>query len=362
VRIGWVSLQDFRSYREVHWRPDPSLSILVGPNAAGKTNLLEGVAYLALLRSFRRAPDGVLVHRDAATGIVRGEVRRPDRSALIEIEIPRQGRKQVLLNGKRPARHSELAGALRVVTFLPDDLDLIKRGPGERRSYLDEVAYQVWPGAAAEQAQFERTLRQRNAFLKRGADDPVTWAVWDERLADSGARLVARRHQVVTALSGFLTDAYRDIAGTGRVEFVYRAMWTERPEAGVEDLTADLRRALEASRRTDAERRITTVGPHRDDPSLLVDGRDARYEASQGEQRSLVLALRLAAHRVIREITGEEPVLLLDDVFSELDVDRAVALQAALPPSQTVVTTTALEHVPLEGAIFEVRGGEVMPR
>lgn len=362
MRISWISLADYRSYDTLEWEPHPDLSILVGPNAAGKTNLLEAIGYLGFLRSFRGADDAQVVRRGSRAAVLRAEVKENDRSGLIEIEIPIQGRKRVLLNRRRLNRREELTELLRIVVFLPDDLDIVKRGPVERRRFLDELAAQLWPGTARDQAEYERALRQRNAFLKRGDRDPVTWEVWDERLARAGAKLVQRRTRALEAVAGHVEGAYLQVAGSGRVRVDYTTTWAGTPtsETSVAELTAHLRTALERRRRVDAERGMTTVGPHRDEPMILVDDRDGRYLASQGEQRTVALALRLASHRAIEEVTGVRALLLLDDVFSELDADRAAALREALPVAQTIITTVVLDSVPMAGVVYRVGDGKVV--
>ena len=350
MRLAWLEVSDFRSYRQMRWAPDPRINVVVGRNASGKTNLLEAVGYLASLKSFRGIPDAALIRRDAERSVLRGEVVKPDRTTRIEVELARAGRRRAQVNGTRLARLADLVGEVRTITFLPDDLDLIKRGPSHRRGLLDSVAVQLWPGAYRDQLEYERALRQRNVLLKQMGrrTDPITLDVWDERLGRAGARVMARRQAVMSAIEERSGSAYRELAGDAtRVRIDYRSGWgaaTAGDQPGWEEA---LREALRKARPADLERRVSTVGLHRDDVRLLLDDRDSRVQASQGEQRTLTLALRLASHRAVEQAVGRAPLLLLDDIFSELDEERSAALARSLPAAQTFISTARDEEVPL---------------
>lgn len=361
MRLGWIAITGFRSHHGLEWHPDSETNLIVGKNGAGKTNLLEAIGYLATLRSFRGAPDESLVGYEADSAIARGEVEGFDTKTLIEIEIRRRGGRRALVNRQRLARTTDLLGYIRLVAFLPEDLEIVKGGPGERRRLLDDLAVQVWPASHLEQMEFDRSLRQRNAFLKQGDRDTMTLGVWDERLAQAAGKVAARRARILSLLMGTVDDAYRRIAGSdARIGFELLSEWggsldTKTTSA---EFTDRCREALEKGRRADQERRITLWGPHRDDPMLILDGHDLRYHGSQGEQRTAVLALRLAGHRVIEDVVGEPPILLLDDVFSELDTDRSAALATALPDhGQAFVSTADRRDVPLEGRAWHLEGG-----
>jgi DNA replication and repair protein RecF len=362
MHLAWISLAEFRSYTALEWTPDPGVNVLVGHNGAGKTNLLEGIGYLSTLRSFRGAPDEAMVAVGADSAFVRGEVVDGDSSSVIEIELRRRGGRRALVNTQRLARAADLLGHVRLVAFLPEDLDIVKRGPSYRRDFLDDLAVQLWPGSHVDQAEFDRALRQRNAFLKHGGGDDVTLSVWDERLSQAGGKVMARRARAVHAVLTYLADAHATVAGgAASVGVEYRSDWGGTLDIDVSsgELAAALASELAARRRQDRERRVTTAGPHRDEPVLLLDDRDARYQASQGEQRTIALALRLASHLAIGEVAGVSAVLLLDDVFSELDPERAGALTGALPSAQTFVTTAHPQDVPLPGRWWTVSGGVV---
>ncbi len=364
MELAWLELSDFRSYGSLRFSPDRGINVLVGRNATGKTNLLEAVGYLGLLTSFRKAPDEALIMESSDAAIVRGEFHHLDRSALVEVALHRDQRRRVQVNSQRLTRFADILGHVRTVVFQPDDLDIAKRSPSYRRDFLDNAAVQLWPGAAKDLADYQRTLRQRNAFVKQAGlqADRGSLDVWNEQLAETGSALFSRRTATMAALAPFLSEAYQHLAGAPtRARISYASSWGGDVSAagGVEEWKARLWQALESAVEKDLVRRTTTVGLHRDDPVLLLDERNTRTHASQGEQRSLVLALRLAQQTAISQATGLVPVTLLDDVFSELDLKRARALAAALPEGQTFITTARDEEVPIEGKRWSVSAGSV---
>lgn len=346
MRLLSLSLADFRCYRSAEFEPAAALTAVVGDNGHGKTSLLEAVSWLATTRSFRGVPDAALVRSGADAAIIRGRIERRGRERLIEAAVARQGRNRVQVNRQAVARAKALGETLIVTVFAPDDLELVKGGPSLRRGYLDDLLAAASPRLAGARSEYERVVRQRNALLRghvRSAEDRSTLDVWNQQLAAKGADLVHGRLRLLDRVAGPMAKAYADLTGTsagGTVEGSYEAEWA--PEGLPDELTAierRLTRAVEELGRREIERGRTLVGPHRDEWRLQIDGLDARSHASQGEQRSLALALRLAGHAVITEIVGEPPVLLLDDVFSELDPHRSEALVHHLPPGQAVITT-----------------------
>jgi DNA replication and repair protein RecF len=364
VRLDWLELTDFRSYTELAFKPEPTINVLVGDNGAGKTNLLEAIAYLGSLSSFRGAPETALVASGATKAVVRGEVNQMGSTSLVEIELPTEGRRRVQVNRQHLTRVGDMLGHLRIVVFLPDDLDIVKRGPSYRRDFLDAVCVQLWPVAFLDQQEYERALRQRNALLRQmgRSTDPATLNVWNQRLSEAGAKVMIRRYEAVAAISEHTKTAYRALTTEpSRIQIGYRSNWggSVVDQLPVEDLTARLWAALEEAETTDKDRRVTTVGPHRDEPLLFINGQPTRTHASQGEQRTLILSLRLASHAAISERVGSPPLLILDDVFSELDIGRARSLAAALPNAQTFITTARDEEVPLKGARWEAISGGV---
>lgn len=365
----WVS--DFRSYRSVAFEPAPDgLTVVIGRNGQGKTNLLEAVGYLATLRSFRGAPGEALVRMGAPHAVVRAEVERAGRSALIEAELLAAGRDRVQVNRQPLRRSRDLLGSFQVSVFSPEDVALVKEGPAGRRDYLDGLLVALHPRHDATQVELERVLRQRNALLKSVAgtrhpapDVVTTLDVWDAKLAELGEVLVTARDGLTRALEPLAGAYYERLAerdaeaGSARVALAYRPSWTGSLGTG------SLADALVGARADDLRRGLTTVGPHRDELDVTLDGMPARTHASQGEQRSLALALRLAGHAVVTERLETAPVLLLDDVFSELDDERAAGLLRALPAGQALLTTAGRLPPGAEpAALWQVADGELSPQ
>lgn len=334
MRITRLWLTDFRSYETLELSLDAGLTAVVGPNGVGKTNLLEALGLLATLKSFRGVPTDSLVRRGADVAVVRAEGIRDDREVLIEVELGRR-RTRAQVNRQRLRRARDLLGALRITVFAPDDLALLKEGPALRREYLDDLAVALDPAFDASLRELDRIVKQRNALLRQShgrLDEAaaMTLDVWDTKLASVGDTITARRESLVASLVEPVAEAYAQLAGTPvDLGAVYERSWSAESMAS----------ALDQARIDDVRRGVTTVGPHRDELVLTLDGFHSRTEASQGEQRTLALALRLAGHRMVTDRLGEPPLLLLDDVLSELDDDRARALVAHLPPGQTVITS-----------------------
>ncbi len=365
MRLSWIELTDFRCHHALRVEPEAGINVFVGPNGSGKTSLLEASGYLATLSSFRRSPDDALIRQGSAVALVRGAFTDSGGiEATVEVEIPTEGRRRVLVNGKAVRGRAAVAEVVALVAFIPDDLDLIKEGPALRREYLDDLAAQLWPAAATEQADYDKVLRQRNALLRTegpGADRTTLDAL-DQTLCELGGAVLARRLTTIGESAPVVGELYSGlVADPAAVDFAYRAAGLEEvlPGASAATLSDLLAPAVAAARRRDQERGLTTVGPHRDEVVISLDGRDARTRASQGEQRSLALGMRLAAHRVIAARRSVEPVLLLDDVFSELDPARSARLVERLPGGQVFVTSARHEEVPLVGARWRVGGAGV---
>jgi DNA replication and repair protein RecF len=337
VLLRRLWLTDFRSYREADITLSEGLTVIVGENGEGKTNLLEAVGYLATLASFRGAPTEALVRVGTAMATVRAEGERDGRELLIEAEIVPGGRSRVQVNRQRLSRARDLLGALRVSVFSPDDLELVKGGPAERRAYLDDTLVSSSPKLDPVRTEVDRVLRQRNALLRQAGgrltpDVESTLEVWDAKLVAAGEALTTERVTLLERLGPALGSAYRKVAHREvEVNARYVSTW----------MASGLHQALVDARRDELRRGVTLVGPHRDELEFSVGGLPARTHASQGEQRSLALALRLASHEVVTEAAGSPPVLLLDDVFSELDEGRSAALLASLPAGQTLLSSAA---------------------
>jgi DNA replication and repair protein RecF len=357
VRVARVWLSDFRNYASAELAPAPGITAIVGSNGEGKTNLLEAIGYLATLSSFRGAPGEALVRAGCETAVVRAEVEVEGRTSLLEAELRAVGRDRVQVNRQPLKRARDLLGTIRVTVFSPDDLELVKGGPAERRRLLDDTLVACSPRHDATRSDLDRILRQRTTLLRQSGgrltpEVEATLDVWDAKLTEVGERLAEARAALVARLEPVVAKAYDDVASTAaNVTLRYEAPWR------ADGLAA----ALAAARADDLRRGVSTVGPHRDELGLTIDGLPARTHASQGEQRSLALALRLGAHAVVTDETGTPPVLLLDDVFSELDADRSHALLAHLPPGQALLTTAGVlpEGVTPE-LVVRVRDGRIV--
>jgi DNA replication and repair protein RecF len=359
VRLDQLWLTDFRNYTSTSVVLAPEgLTVITGANGEGKTNLLEAVGWLATLSSFRGAPSEALVRVGASSAVVRGSGSRGGRELLIEGSINLRGRTRVQVNRQPLRRARDLLGALRVTVFSPDDLVLIKGGPAERRTFLDDLLVSCHPRWDSVRADLERVLRQRATLLKQAGgrlttEVALTLDVWDAQLAEHGTTLASGRADLVQRLEPQVAKAYAELAGgPATVSLSYVAPWRD----------VGLASALAATRHDDLRRGVSTVGPHRDDLVITLSGLPSRTHASQGEQRTLALSLRLGGHSVVRETAEESPVLLLDDVFSELDPSRSAALLAHLPAGQALLTTAG----PLPAGVtpaqrLEVRAGTVVP-
>ncbi len=361
MQLSWIELRDFRSWDSLRFEPEPGINVLVGDNGEGKTSILEAIGYTGLTGSFRGVPDDALVRTGADRAIVRAEYVGKASETLVECELPLEGRRTILVNGKKPKRMRDLLGLVPIVAFLPDDLDVIKRGAAIRRGYLDDLAARLWPRAVADQSDYDRAVRQRNTLLRQEGreTDPVTLEVWDERLAQAGANVLIHRRNVATALQPHLEEAYTVVGGEGTLRWAYRSTWGSDGVLEYDDLVGAFVEALGQARPDDLRLRVTTVGPHRDEPELHLDGRHTRYRASQGEQRTTALALRIGAYRLVDHLGDHVPVLLLDDVFSELDKSRAERVLDLMPSGQVFVTTAREDEVPIGGRRWLVDDGKV---
>jgi DNA replication and repair protein RecF len=391
VYVRHLSLVDFRSYPTAEVPLEPGPSVLVGPNGQGKTNLVEAIGYVATLGSHRVATDAPLVRAGAVRAVIRTAIVRDARELLVELEIVPGKANRARLNRSPVTRPREVLGALRTVMFAPEDLALVRGDPSERRRFVDELLVARAPRYAGVRADYDRVLKQRNALLKTSAfarragarsagsaagpsgsaaGDLRTLDVWDGHLATLGAELLAGRFEALAALAPYVEKAYDAVSnGRGRARIAYRSSLApddEPPQpaelvADREVIAAQLLNALARVRPQEVERGTTLVGPHRDDLVLHLGDLPAKGYASHGESWSYALALRLASYDLLNA-DGGEPVLILDDVFAELDTQRRERLaELVRNASQVLVTAAVALDVPeaLRGARYDVAGGEV---
>ncbi|MFF4832400.1 DNA replication/repair protein RecF [Streptomyces sp. NPDC001315] len=371
MHVTHLSLADFRSYARVEVPLDPGVTAFVGPNGQGKTNLVEAVGYLATLGSHRVASDAPLVRMGADRAIIRAQVKQGERQQLVELELNPGKANRARINRSSQVRPRDVLGIVRTVLFAPEDLALVKGDPGERRRFLDELITARSPRMAGVRSDYERVLKQRNTLLKTAAlarrhggraMDLSTLDVWDQHLARVGAELLAQRLDLVAAIQPLADKAYEQLApGGGPVALDYKASAAGITGHTREELHDQLMAALAEARKQEIERGVTLVGPHRDDLILKLGQLPAKGYASHGESWSYALALRLASYDLLRA-EGNEPVLVLDDVFAELDARRRERLAELVAPGEQVLVTAAVDddvpHV-LTGARYAVSDGTV---
>ena len=373
-----LSLVDFRSYSEVELALQSGVTAFIGANGQGKTNLIEAIGYLAGLASHRVAQDAPLVRLGAERAVIRGTVVRDNRSTLVEIEITPGKTNRARINRAPVPRPREVLGLVRSVLFAPEDLALVKGDPAERRRFLDDLLVARVPRLAGTRADYDRVLRQRNALLKsasaavrasRGGIESLdlrTLDVWDTHLARSGADLLAARLELVEILRPLVAKSYDAVAdgiATGEARLDYRSSLGPDVELSPDRdlLTAAIIEATARFRRDEIDRGLSLFGPHRDDLVLGLGPMPAKGFASQGEAWSFALALKLASFDLLRA-NGDDPILLLDDVFAELDIGRRDRLARLVGEAEQVLVTAAVAaDVPetLAGARVEVVDGEL---
>ena len=373
--VRHLQLGSFRSWERVDLALGPGPTVFVGRNGEGKTNLVEAVGYLATMSSHRVSGDAPLVRHGDAQAVVRAALRRGDRELLVEIEINPGRANRVRVNRAPLPRPRELLGLVRTVLFAPEDLALVRGDPTERRRFVDELLVTRTPRLAGVRSDYDRVLKQRNALLKTArlarGKAIETLDVWDGHLTDVGGQLLAARLQLIADLAPHMARSYADVAGPeGAVAGLgYTSTVPLAGDGGAlvagatlptaAELTAAMRERVAERRDDELDRGITLVGPHRDDVVLHLGPAPAKGFASHGESWSLALALKLATFALLRA-EGEDPILILDDVFATLDAERRAALATvARSAEQTLITAAVLEDVPAElrGARVEVGAG-----
>ncbi|MCW2613749.1 MAG: recF [Frankiales bacterium] len=380
MHVSHLSLTDFRSWTALELPLGPGSTALVGSNGQGKTNLVEALGYVATLGSHRVAADAPLVRAGAERAVVRAKVERDGRSTLVELELNPGRANRARVNRGPVPRAREVLGILRTVLFAPEDLSLVRGDPSERRRFLDDLLVSSAPRYAGVRADYDRVLKQRNALIKTaflarrsGGGDMRTLDVWDAHLARCGAELLGARLKLVEALRPRIATAYRAVAvgGEGKrgaTEVDYRSSLGDALPLGAgpggadrELLAAAMLSELARVRPQEVERGVSLVGPHRDDLVLGLSGLPVKGYASHGESWSFALALRLASYELLKT-DGGEPVLVLDDVFAELDTGRRDRLAELVGGAEQVLVTAAVaDDVPeaLAGSRYDVHEGTV---
>ncbi|MCZ2837797.1 DNA replication/repair protein RecF [Modestobacter sp. VKM Ac-2985] len=371
-----LQVGQFRSWEAVDLALTPGPTVLVGRNGQGKTNLVEAVGYLATLGSHRVSSDAPLVRHGATQAVVRAALRRDDRELLVEVEINPGRANRVRVNRAPLPRPRELLGLVRTVLFAPEDLALVRGDPAERRRFLDDLLVSRTPRLAGVRSDYDRVLKQRNALLKTArlarGNALATLDVWDGHLTELGGQLLAARLALIADLAPYVAESYAGVAGPGadRAALGYSSsvplagdgapVDPARALPGAEELAAALRERVAERRKDEVDRGVTLVGPHRDDLVLHLGPAPAKGYASHGESWSFALAVKLACFALLRA-EGDDPILVLDDVFAELDSGRRAALaEVARSAEQTLITAAVAEDVPavLLGTRVQVADGE----
>ena len=388
-----LSLTDFRSYAQVELSFEPGVTVLVGSNGIGKTNLMEAVGYLATLSSHRVSSDAPLLRFGTERAMIRAKLVRGEQSTVLELEINSSRANRARINRSNPVRARDILGICQTVLFAPEDLALVKGDPSSRRRFLDELLVSLVPRHAATRSDYDRVLKQRNALLKSAragkftSGHEATLDVWDQHMARAGAELLHARLELVERLRPHLNNAYAQLTdGSKNAGAIYRSTLqgaleddgaapasaavpaaageTAGPaedlrQLSVDELTERYVQAFAASRRKELERGISLVGPHRDELELTLGTAPAKGYASHGETWSMCLSLRLASYYVMLDDArtgGSAPILILDDVFAELDVQRRRKLAAIVSGAEQVLVTAAVDDdIPVELAGRRVR-------
>ena len=389
--IKHLELNNFRNYLKADVALSTGVNLLVGPNGQGKTNIVEAIRYLSTLSSHRVAGYIPMIKQDAGQAVVRALASHEDRDVLLELELNRDNPNKARINKSPAQKVRDVLGYVNSVTFAPEDLDIIKRDPSNRRAFIDELVVQVWPRFAGVYADYERVLKQRNTLLKSarqtGAKGSAlsTLDAWDQSLISYGSEIIAARVDLIERLRPHLFAAYQSIAiANNEPKILIKssllsanvAHYLDEMEDGNDTVEAEFlkigeraeieelfRLKLQSVRPKELERGITLVGPHRDDLVLLLGTLPAKGYASHGESWSYALALRLASIELLRnETRSGDPILILDDVFAELDAGRRERLAAMVKNNEQVLITAAVaEDIPKElvATVFNVKAGEV---
>lgn len=363
-----LSLSHFRGYGEQHQELAPGLNLIYGENGQGKTTLLEAIGVLATSKSFRGSRDDEMIGWDLPAASVSATVARSTAADIdLEVGLSRTARKSLVINSTRVHRASDFVGQLKAVSFSSADLEVIRGEPARRRRFLDLEISQLSPAYCLALGSYRKVLEQRNRLLKEiraGGED--TLAAWNGQLLQHGARLMHRRRQWVEQMEDPARQIHEELSGgKERLSLVYQPSFRISEGALTEEnLRGEFEKALAEVRREESYRQVTLAGPHRDELLLLINGRDSRLFGSQGQQRSAMLAIRLAEMELIRNLVGEPPVCLLDDVFSELDTPRRERLlRLAQETAQILLTAADLDSLPAElrrgAALLKVTQGRI---
>jgi DNA replication and repair protein RecF len=359
VFISHLSLATFRSYKSLELPLEPGISIFIGRNGEGKTNIIESVLYLSFLNSHRVSSDGPLVQLGSNSAYVRAKTQLPDREVLVELEINAEKANRARINQNPVRSQKELFGIVQAIYFSPEDLDLVRGDPSERRKFIDQLLILRSPRMAGVISDYERAVRQRNSLLKsRASTDSL--AAWDEQVSNFGGEIIAARLLALSNFEPIFQEIYSDISSEKPAQIKYKSS-IDDPSIDPQSNTEKILERMKATRAAEIERGLTLTGPHRDDLLLHLGDHLVKGYASHGESWSIALSLKLATYKLL-ENDGLKPILILDDVFSELDEERRIHLiELAKSAEQTFITVAVENDLPkeLKGNRYQVKSGSV---
>lgn len=358
--IKRLQMLNYRNYNVLDINLGPHVNVFMGDNAQGKTNILEGIYYCAFARSHRTSKDRELINWNADNALLSVSVGKERLDKRIDISILKDGKKAIQINKIKIKKIGELFGNFNVVMFSPEDLKIIKDSPGVRRKFIDMELCQLNPKYYYNLVQYNKVLNERNSILRNRNINKDILDVYDMQLVEFGYNIIMERLEYIKKLNKYSDKIHSDItSGKEKIEFKYTSTIKD-----LENIKENFYSLLEKNRVRDSERGITTVGPHRDDFIVLINGIDTKSYGSQGQQRTAVLTIKFSSLKIIKELTGEHPVLLLDDVLSELDFSRKRYILSTIGDIQTIITCTGIEdlyeYLDDKSKVFKVKDGEIL--
>ena len=358
--IKRLQMLNYRNYNVLDISLGPHVNVFMGDNAQGKTNILEGIYYCAFARSHRTSKDRELINWNSDNALLSVTVGRERLDKRIDISILKDGKKAIQINKIKIKKIGELFGNFNVVMFSPEDLKIIKDSPGVRRKFIDMELCQLNPKYYYNLVQYNKVLNERNSILRNKNINKDILDVYDMQLVEFGYNIIIDRLEYIKKLNKYSTKIHSDItSGKEKIEFKYISTIKD-----LENIKENFDSLLEKNRNRDCERGITSIGPHRDDFTVLINDIDTKSYGSQGQQRTAVLTIKFSSLKIIKELTGEHPVLLLDDVLSELDFSRKRYILSTIGDIQTIITCTGIEdlyeYLDDKSKVFKVKDGEIL--
>ena len=357
MQITQLALTNYRSYKELDIKLQPGINIFIGKNGEGKTNIVESILYLTYLSSHRTSSDAPLVQLGNTSAYVRAHVDNGERDIFVELEINSEKANRARINQNTTRSQREILGIIQAIYFSPEDLDLVRGDPTIRRRFIDQLLVLRYPRLAGVMSDYDRAVKQRNALLKNRSN-PQSIQPWNQHVANFGGEIIAARLALLAEFEPTFTEVYKEISPEKKAYITYKSSIEEpttNPSENSEKILAEMGRVYS----NEMDRGVTLVGPHRDDLLLMLGDHFVKGYASHGESWSIALSLKLASYQLLQN-EGANPILILDDVFSELDEDRRLKLIAlANSAEQTLITVAVASDLPdeLTGHTFGVKSG-----